>query len=342
MKRTYTILLLVLVLSAAMRVYTAYTEPLPSFDDEVAHFSFAAYVHDFGTLPDFSWSRAIDTAVIVRGILVKTQEVYTYQNYQQPLYYLMAAPFVGFGPRGVRYFSVALFVAGAALLLPYVTDKAAWIVFLLLPGSIVALSAITNQSLAFFAGCLFVVAWYRRLLGLLLVSSLVLALAKATGVVIVCAAFLYLVFKHKDKRYDKQWAVLVPAVIAGVIAMISRMSLDAPNSHHPLGIFFNVDMWIVRLSDFLVSGIFHPGLDSGPLLALPVAVFTVVVIGYWVVRSIMRGGFSLMSVSASAGLLFILGFMGFSSFGQGRWLYELAPMLVTMGYGSVATPNSWR
>jgi hypothetical protein len=341
MKRTYTILLLVLALSAALRFYTVYTEPLPSFDDEVAHFSFAAYVHDFHALPDFSWSRAIDTMVIMQGKMVNTQEVYTYQNYQQPLYYILAAPFVGLGPRGVRVFSVLLFVAGAAILMPYVIDKTAWIVFLLLPGSIVALSATTNQALMFFAACLFVVAWYRRLEALLFIGALVLVLAKATGVVIVGAAFLYLVARRKDERYRGQWFVLAPAIIAGVVVLISRLALDGPNAHH-LTAWLYPEMWTARLSDAFVSGILHPGLNSGQLLTLPVAVFTVVVIGYWIVRAIIRGRLGLMSVSASAGLLFLLGFMGTSSFGQGRWLYEVMPMLVTMGYGNELSPHSGR
>ncbi len=111
-------------------LYAWFTPPWQA-PDEPAHYNFARYVAEYGALPelragcyDEAYLNRIKAAKFAGGLSI---EPICYENYQPPLYYLLAAPLfaaTGGNLLALRLFSVAL--GGLSLIFMYATVALFW------------------------------------------------------------------------------------------------------------------------------------------------------------------------------------------------------------------------
>jgi hypothetical protein len=212
--------------------------------DELAHVSFVQEVAEHGSLPwegrsYVSWQmEAIEQDVYPRRSTVDPRRIglagYSYEGFQPPLYYLIAAPAFAIAANyrdkiiAVRAFDLLLLLAAAAILALLARAAAAehWqiayaaaLAVLLWPGVVVRAITVSNAALELPLALLFVLAvWHatgRREPRLLLAAAALLGLCLLTGLTLIFLAPLLLapiLALLRERRDRRAWALVALAV----------------------------------------------------------------------------------------------------------------------------------
>lgn len=343
-------LIVLLGLALAVRLFSVYAAPVFLCADEAAHFTYAKWIQSTGDLPSASWSMGITEGEIPGTDVFRG--VYTFENYQNPAYYILSAGLLIFSHselyakqgerysapitkdgqvRLVRWFSLLLVMTGACLLAWVARDQLSIVAFLLLPGVVVITSMVTNQALEFAAACGLCVGLVRKDWRVIAGCLLLMAVAKVTGVVVAAAFLVYWVATD----WRRAWMAL-PALGIGGLATMHRLGLSTVNAMN----WWAVDVATVwdRIVETVVTGAIHPliKINNFGYVSSLMAVACLAVVAPWLWRMLRRAPLSVYAVGAYAIMSTWVVFSLCHDFTQGRLLYAAVPFLIVNGGGVVA------
>jgi 4-amino-4-deoxy-L-arabinose transferase-like glycosyltransferase len=239
---------LLLIISMALLVAFQFHRFAPV--DEAAHYSYIEQIAEHGSLPVLGKSEISPQGLaIIQGTYPRPSTIdprkyglngLSYEAFQPPLYYVLAAPAFLITPDyvdkiyAVRLFDVVLLLAAVALAgrLARVVLKDRWLigwsmmlVFFILPGVVVRTVTISNGALALPLAVLFAtelwIAWDRHSVRRLMVAGLVAGVCALTELELLALlpVFLLVVVAEARRRRARTWGPLAVALVIPIVVV---------------------------------------------------------------------------------------------------------------------------
>lgn len=321
-----------LIIAAAallVRVWTAYTETTPLWLDELAHGNYVAYVHEHWSLPDTAIAKEDIPPGSGRSLQV------SYEHYQPPGYYILAAVFSGGSPLGARLVSVTMFMIALCFVWAGSRDPGiAWILSLL-PGIIYATSVIGNDVFLLLGSAIMFYACARKKTWAFVLGGVVLATSKFHGIPILGAVAIY--YFLKQQRH-KAGIALVCAVI-GIAIVWWRWDLQKVNDASFKFITPKISLMTDMISQTIASGVMHiTPYELGQfsyILAVPIGLFLIYKAYCRMKHSLPVLNLAVIGIIMLVWLVFSLTHEAW----QGRLLYAAIPWLAVRG-SKVVRPST--
>lgn len=195
---------MIAALGLLLRIWTIYSETIPLWMDELAHGNYVAYIHEHQRIPDMALAGEDVPLGPDRSLLI------TYENYQPPGYYIIAAICSGGSPLGARWVSVIMFMIALCFVWAASRDQAVACALAFIPGVIYATSVISNDVFLLLGSAILFYACLKKKTWALVLGGIVLATSKFNGVPILAAVGCYYFYKRQYTR----------AIINGVCTLI--------------------------------------------------------------------------------------------------------------------------
>ncbi len=209
------LLIAIVIVGVVIRIVSAERTTGWLSHDEEAHSNYAHSIWLNNELPTQAFSYDVTS---------NTGLPHEYENYQQPLYYMLLSP-LGASSQAMRYATIAIWLVTAALMFLLTKDFIVISFLSLAPAVIYITGFITNDSLLLCASAMTALGLSRRSIPIIAIGAFILALTKLSGIVIVGALLVYAIIK---------WRMLIPtltlALVAGMLVFISRLHLASSNS----------------------------------------------------------------------------------------------------------------
>ncbi len=239
--------LLIAGLALIVRVWTAYTETTPLWLDELAHGNYVAYIHEHWSLPDTAIAKEDIPPGEGRSLQV------SYEHYQPPGYYILAAVFSGGTPLGARLVSVALFMVALCFVWAGSRDPGiAWVLGLL-PGIIYATSVIGNDVFLLLGSAIMFYACAQEKTWAFILGGVVLATSKFHGIPILGVVAIY----YFMKQQRQQAGIALVCAIIGLAIVWWRWDLQMVNDESLIFITPKISTVTDMLTQTLATGVMH-------------------------------------------------------------------------------------
>jgi hypothetical protein len=313
--------IIIAALALAVRLWTAFAETLPLSGDEIAHGNYVGYIYDHHSLPD----SAAPNVLVPEG---KERLAHlSYEFYQPPGYYIVAALLGGNTPRACRVVSVVMFMAAflfvwAATRSPgNAGDIPLLCALAFTPGLIITTSTIGNDVFLLMGSAITFYACVKQKTWALIAGALVLATAKFHGFPILLVLSVYYFLKRNNR-----WGIISLASAAGAGGIIFwRWDLQVENA----GLLL-LEPTILNIAktihETLITGFLHPFYDFVAVDLMALTVVGGVVLTFLAVRRYRR----LPDMQKYVILVVCLVWAGwciFKQFPSGRYLYAAIPWL---------------
>jgi len=244
--------LIIAALALTVRVWTVFTEPLPVSGDEIAHGNYVGHIHEFWSLPD---------SVAANEFLPPGQEglaQMSYEFYQPPGYYVLAALLGGGKPLGTRLVSVLMFMVALCFVWAAARDTAIVLALSFIPGLIVTTSIIGNDVFLLLGSAIMFYACTQQKIWAFVLGGLVLATSKFHGVPILAVIGIYYLVKR-----ERTGAIIALCfAVAGGLIVWWRWDLQDVN-RESIALFTPTLLKISHVvGTTIATGTMHPVADS--------------------------------------------------------------------------------
>lgn len=309
--------LIIAGIALVVRVWTASTETMPLWLDELAHGNYVAYIHEHWSLPD--------TAVAKEDLPPapgRSQQV-SYEHYQPPAYYILAAVFSGGSPLGARFVSVAMFMIALCFVWAASRDSAITLALAIIPGIIYATSVIGNDVFLLMGSAImfYACAWDKTWAFIL--GGGVLATSKFHGLPVLLVVGVYYYVKHRPR-----WAMIALAcALVGAAIVWWRWDLQKVNDASITLVTLKISKITDIISQTLASGVMHIApYELGQfsyILGVPVGL----VLAYQAYRR-MKSGLPVLNIGVIGIVLLTWAVFSLTHEAwQGRLIYAAVPWL---------------
>lgn len=316
--------LIIAAVALLIRVWTASTETTPLWLDELAHGNYVAYVHEHWSLPDTAIAKEDLPPGAGRSLQV------SYENYQPPGYYILAAVFSGGSPLGARLVSVAMFMIALCFVWAGSRDPGIAWVLCLLPGIIYATSVIGNDVFLLLGSAIMFYACAREKTWAFILGGVVLATSKFHGIPILGTAALFYFLKRK--RLEAGIA-LVCAVI-GIVIVWWRWDMQTVNDASFKFITPKISTLTDMISQTIASGVMHINpYELGQfsyILAIPLGLFLIYKAYCRMKSGLPTLNLAVIGITMLVWLVFSLTHEAW----QGRLLYAALPWLAVVRHSA--------
>ncbi len=317
--------LIIAALALLVRVWAVFTERLPLSGDEMAHGNYVAYIHEHWSLPD---------SAVANEFLPAGQEglvLMSYEFYQPPGYYILAAVFGGGTPLGSRLVSVAMFMVAfffvwAATRKPGSEgDLPLLCAMAFIPGIIVTTSLIGNDVFLIMGSAIMLYACLKKKTWAFIVGALVLATSKFHSLPILLVLGIYYLVKRNNR-----WGImgLAFAAVAGGI-ILWRWNLQVENTGLELLVPSVLNVAKI-IHETLITGFIYPFYDHVAPDLMGLATLGGIVLIFFAVRRFRRLS-DIQKYVIIAVCLVWAGWCIFKMFPAGRYLYAAIPWLAVVG-----------
>ncbi|MFC1475911.1 hypothetical protein ACFLQW_02810, partial [Candidatus Zixiibacteriota bacterium] len=239
--------LIIAALALLVRVWVAYSEKIPLWMDEMAHGNYVAYICEHWSLPDAAFANEQLSAELGRSLKI------SYEHYQPPGYYILAAVFSGGSPIGARLVSVAMFMVALFFVWAASRDLVIACALSLIPGIVYATSVISNDAFLLLGSSIMFYACTKKKTWAIILGGAVLATSKFHGVPILAVIGIYYLVKRQPK-----WAMITGVfALAGFAITWWRWDLQKVNDAYLRILMPRLSVIGDKVSQALGTGVMH-------------------------------------------------------------------------------------
>lgn len=319
--------IVIAALALSIRLWTAFNESLPLSGDEIAHGNYVGYIYDHHSLPDSAAPNMYIPSSDDRLAHL------SYEFYQPPGYYIIAALLGGNSPRACRIVSVLMFmitlvfVWGATRAPGNAGDIPVLCVLAFIPGLIFTTSTIGNDVFLLMGSAVTFYACVKKKIWAFIAGAAILATSKFHGLPVLLVLGIYYLVKR-----DNRWGVVGLAFAAAAGGIIFwRWELQVENAG--VEMMAPAVLNIVKVvHETLITGFMYPFYDRMPPELMSLAIVGGAVLIFLATRRFLLLP-DLQKYVVLAICLVWAGWCIFKQFPSGRYLYAAIPWLALVRRG---------